>query len=761
MLKKISEAVTPITMGASTTPQAPISNTTTIPKSPQQNQQISAIANKVEKAISESGDLITALEHVGAMYGIPPSNIIADDTATGIRIMNGNIIAPPMKNPINQIEPIVCAISAVLDLISQRIDDKLDNYQMNNIEQGRIADSIANNANPAKGKVIGRYEDDEGGEILAYDSGLVDMPNTPAARAKVDELRATNTIPSYDPSKMSKTTYFSEDEDDITTGVDMNASANDTEIDNIEVNDVTEQIQESAYHLDMISRLNNTRHLGCDLLNRHGFTFVKPIDSFYQESKSDDDEKSKKKKVRVDDIKFMKFDNKNILDAVKYFNKAREEQDTARNGKMDLKEFINNSNYEKAIHCLNKQFDCHITLRFFTTPKGLYENTGTLIYDDLKKKIHISKSKGFQLGGLPIDIQTYNHYFENSSPENIELFGQTLVSTICHEIFHNIAFVLRKESIRSNMSLTMTIHLASNAKTIKERRIIITNYVNTLDNISDNKLFNKAIKRKMIKQLMALTTVQNDEKLVKEIQKSVSEKNKDASDKYIDSLIKKYKKNIKNNKPSITRYIFPVVATAVGIIGCCIGSGAMLTGGAIAAGIGGVTTLSFLEYDAVYAAVKKSYKNSNLYEEYYCDLFAAMYKLPKFFFVGPSKKGYVANDFKDEKLNQLTKLEKEFYESIFCSYPTDSERSYAGVKIAKKLLDDKSLDPSLKKYCQWIVDNFSSLEKTDIKEIYNTTTFDPEEAENLDKHLEDLIKDNNITITESFKTWINSEDVII
>ena len=136
-----------------------------------------------------------------------------------------------------------------------------------------------------------------------------------------------------------------------------------------------------------------------------------------------------------------------------------------------------------------------------------------------------------------------------------------------------------------------------------------------------------------------------------------------------------------------------------------------------------------------------------------------MYKLPKFFFIGLSKKKYTSNDFKDDKINELAKVEKEYFEAVFASYPTDLERTYAGVKIAKQLLETKDLDQSTRDYCQWIVDNFSNIEKTDIKEIYNKTTFDPKEAEDLDKHLQSLINDNNLVLTESFKHWLMDDSI--
>jgi len=752
-MKTIQEALgidsTPGTSQPSTTATSIQTNQPT-PSTPSNDAVVKAKANavqqKVEKAVSESADLIAALECVGAMYGIPSTNIIADPNATGIRIQNDNIIAPPIEAK-NQTKPIIQAVGGVLDYISQRIDDKLNDYQMGNIDQGRI-DTAIKNANPAKGKCIGRYEDDEGGEILAYDTGLVDMPNTPAAIAKVEELRASNTIPTYVPGGSSAPQEYFNDEDE--EAIDMDASADDVAGDvtsNAEVNDIAENIQESAYHVNMCSKMGNTTHLGYDLLRKHGFDFVKPIDSIVMESKTEDDDK--KKKVRTSDIKYMKFDNKAILKAVDYFNAARENQENAR--QMNLTEFVHDPNFEKAIDCLNKQFDCRINLRFIQTKPGRYENAATQTFNDIKKKMTISKSKGFQLGGLPIDIFIYNHYLESSAPNDIELFGQNMVSTLCHEIFHNIASVLRHANATAGMSLAMTLNLAAAAKTPEEKRVIITNYVDTIDELSGNNLINKAAKKRMVKQLTTLAAVDGNPKAMRTV---------GDADKYADQMIKAYKKAISKATPSKAKYVFPAVITAAGVLTACLGGSGIALFGGFAAGVGAIMGIGMLTIDLDEIVMMKKYGSAKLYEEYYCDLFAAMYKLPKFFFVGPSKNKYVANDFSTDKLTELAKLEGEFSKAIYSRYPTDLERTHAGVKVAKQLLEQKNLEPQVKKYCQWIVDNFSNINHANIDTIYNKTTFDPKEAENLDKHLEDIIKDNNVTLTESFQQWINNNEEI-
>lgn len=717
-------------------------------------------AAKVNKAISESTDLIKALECVGAMYGIPATHIISDDAAKSIKVIDDNIIAPPLPNPIKYNKPIIQAIGGVLDYISQRIDDKLNEYQMNNIQNGRIAD-VMKNADPSKGKCIGVYDDDEGGQILAYDTGIVDAPNTPAARMKIAELRANETIPAFDPSANRPSdvpglSYFT-DEDDIAADVDMSATSdgNPDEV-TTECNDVAKKIQESAYHVNLCSKYGNTTHLGYDMLQRHGFDFVKPMDSVVMEAKTDDKEETKKK-VHASDIKHLKFDNKNILKAVEYFNKAREEQEATN--KMNLDKFINDPNFEKAITCLNNQFDCRINIRFMTTDKGKYENCATMIEDELKKKLTISKSKGFQLGGLPIDIYVYNHFMESSSPKDKELFGQNMVSVICHEIFHNISYVMRKASANDGLSLAMTLDLAMAAEDPKNKRIIVTNYVDTIGELSKIKAFDKIAKKKLIKALTTMATVSENNKASANVKKALDNKN---PDRYMDEMIKKHKKAIRELKPHNKGVaIATTLIGAAGIVASAV-TGTFLSGGIIGltcgftfiglTGLGGGMLLANTAIDHM----QKKYEGKEMYEEFYCDLFAGMYQLPVFFFVGPSKQKYVANDFKKDKLNELANLERDLYKYSYATYPTELERCHAAVSIAKTILKQKDVDPAIKKYCEWVIENFSNVHNTDIDTIYNTTTFNPKEAEDLDKHLENLIKDNNITVTESFVQWLNN-----
>lgn len=764
MLKKLDTFLQEGFKGCgSSTPTPSIKSPTPAP-----TPSMSMARTRIEKAISESSDLISALECVGAMYGIPATNIIADDAATGIRIQNDNIIAPPLPNPAAQSKPIMQAIGTVLDYISQRIDDKLNDYQLNNIRQGHNDDMIAN-ANPNKGKCIGRYEDDEGGEILAYDTGLVDSPHTPAAMAKIKELRETNQIPTFDPSAnrpsgIGGLSYFT-DEDDITSDVDMGAApeemSTDSDMGGAEVNDVSDQIQESAYHLNMINKFDNTTHLGYDLLRRQGFDFIKPIDSMIMESA---DNSISDKNLKLEDFKHMKFDNTELLKAVECFNKARDVQGTIQNGKMNLREFVRDKSFSEGISHIEKQFNCHISLKFVKDGKN--NNVGTEILNDIKQKITVSKSKGFQLNGLSISIIHFGRYFEASAPDDSEkMFGQRMVGTICHEIFHNIAAALRYESVRNSISLVMTMNLAASAKTPKEKRVIITNYVNSLDAMYKNKLFDKMAKKNLIKKLTIMASI-NDESELKKANKIFGSDDKDSDpDKYIDGLIKKVGKA--NSKTSFggARYQLRSLFTfAMSAIALSLKPAILWLQIPIAV----LTFIDCLIYitngvDYFTKRSKKHIKENSDFEEYYCDLFAGMYQLPIAFFVGSEfndKEKRTPNEFDPSKLNKLAKLEKELHENIGTRYPTDLERTHAGVTVAKSLLESDGLDESTKRYCQWIVDNFSDIHTTDIDTIFNARVFDPKEAEDLDKHLERLIKENGIPITESFIRWMCSDKLI-
>lgn len=655
----------------------------------------SAIQSAVTKAISESEDLVAALEAVGAMYGIPSENILVDNSLKSIKVVGDCMSAPELPNPSANSKAIMCAIGGVLDHISQRIDDKLNDYQFKNIESGR---------NPIP-------------------------PET-----KPPEVTQTGLQ------------YFA-DEDDITKDIDVNDSSTDV-VDTSDTNDVANDIQESYQFLDVISRFNNTRQLGYELLQSQGFGYVRS--TYVQESDTSSKKKSKKD-ILPSDIKHMKFDNTNLLKAIDYFNKAREEQSENERGSMDLKKFATSENYQKGLDCLNKQFNARIIIRFFD--KEEYEsNLFTDIYDDIKTKLTISKSKGFQLSGLPISIFLLNDMIDSDAPKDPKMFGQNFVSSVLHEVFHNIAAVIRFEQTQFNTALSSTMMIASGIENTKDRRIFLTNFVNTLDNYCGLKL-NRFKRRVLVKNLMVTAEVQNDHDVMEIVKNKVEERG-ELTDEDIDEIITVYERRIKSLK--LSKKPIGGIMCAIGAVGFLISSLLIGPVGFVAAGFAAMISLMDFAGTLTYRQMLEARKSEKHMEEFYCDLFAAMYQLPVTFFTHPgwytdpnNKKVYTPNEIDKDKMNKLAMLEKELFELCFVDYPSNSERNHAAVTAAQKMLDSgEKLDPSIEKYIKWIVDNFSSIKDTDIKEIYNQTTFDPETAENLDKHLENLIKDHDITLTE-------------
>ena len=94
------------------------------PNVTRQGSSIAPTKEAVEDAINKSKTLVEALESVAAMYQIPAENIVVDDRVNSIRVTGDSIITPDKPNPSANTKAIVCAIGAVLDNISQRIDSK-------------------------------------------------------------------------------------------------------------------------------------------------------------------------------------------------------------------------------------------------------------------------------------------------------------------------------------------------------------------------------------------------------------------------------------------------------------------------------------------------------------------------------------------------------------------------------------------------------------------------------------------------------------
>lgn len=730
---------------------------------------------QINQTINESEDLIVALESIAAMYGIPSSHILADPTSKSIRVEGDMIVAPPVGNVSGNAKAIIQSIGAVIDHVSQRVDDRINDFQNDNIRKNKLQNNMSREADPSKGKVVSRHVNDDGEEIIVYDSGLIDMPNTPTANAFVSALREKGVIPDYkseDEDKMSTDSlddYFG-DINDITKGINILDEKETEDTDDTrdigggmsaEETNIANFVGESYETISLISEYNDTRNLGYAIMQEQGFDFVKPV--LLQEA----DESTK---LNYTDLSYCKFDNSQILQAIKLINEIK----NGKNGedaenKLDYKALVRDKRFQEAIDCLNKQFDCRINLRFFkdteNNPKD--NQLATRLYGDIKTNLTVSKSKGFQLHGLPIEIFSVNTMLEEDAPSDPTLFGQHVVALLCHEIFHNIATMIRVNNNCFNTCLTSSIELAVKATDPADKRKIFTNLLDTLDEVHGVKI-PAAKRKKAVTQLACLSAVTDDEEAMKAIRDNKKGKIKSTKRSAIttgDSVedqIKKYKKTAKKlefqKSTKKGANIATIAGIAASIIAAAAGAGiaavAPLGLTAIGTGINIATNVKFNKKLASY----KHGDKKNL-EEYYCDLFAGMYNLPPTFFIAGTPRKGASNDVRIEQLKELDALERQIRQYTMSTYPTMGERNYAAVKMARSTLTkNKNLDPAFKKYLEWIIDNYSSNEKLNIGMIYNKTTFDPHSAEDLDHHLQMLVSKNNITVTEYDLSWLYEDN---
>lgn len=715
--------------------------------------------NEVISKINECDNLVTAVESVAAMYCIPSSYIVEDPTTDRMSVTNGHIVVPSNSTakPSDNGKVIIQSIGAILDYIAQRADDKLNQFQANNIRDGINKEKIAATADPSKGNIVASQIDANGDPVIVYDSGLADMESTPEAHATFDKIQskpATNV--NTDNHEYS---YFTKEEDDITGGVDISGTDMPSEAgagpetfvatnDSTTETDISGEINVEGFLLDAIGQRGNTRHLGYDIMQEQGFKFVKPCD-FFVESAT----KKKNRQTTALGIEHMKFDNTKLLKAIKLINDVRKEQ-TGGKGKIDIEAMINHPKYQEAIDCLNDQFNARLNIRFIKTKAG-QNNEFTTIYNDIKTHLTISKSKGFQLGGLPIDIFVVNTALDEDAPDDKSLFGQHVVSVLCHEIFHNIMAVLKSKESQFTAALVETMSLAKDIPSASNRRKLISNFVGTLDEFGGVKM-NVFTKRAIVKHLTYLSTICHDEQAVREYENAIKSKKVEGIDEQIKRMEKRVRK-IKVHTYGPGRYIIPAALTIGTFIGMASAE-ATFPVFAIMFGLSGGTLWGTAISHIIQLDTVKKFKDGTIknYEEHWCDMFAACYNLPvTFFMVGKPRTG-VANDYAIETLKRYDELEREAMQLMMIKYPTISERNQAAVKYAKKTLESKvKLDPAIKKYMEWIVNNYSKTLDMDIDEIYSKGTFDPKTAEDLDNHIEKLIGSANIQVTEHDLSWLD------
>lgn len=702
------------------------------------------IKQEVEKVIAESDSLIQALESVAAMYNIPATNIVVNDQLNSIRVQGDTILAPDKKNPSANTQAIVCAIGAVLDNIGQRIDAKLDAFQNMQISQN-TATANQREADPSKGEVVGRFFDSEGSEIVAYSTGLVDMSPTKASIEKVRELRASKQIPDIQDQVTHTPTGYFNDEDDISKGTE---TVDDPKMESF---NIAEKIGEDPSMIDLYDYFNGSTSLGHDLLQEQGFDYVDKTHALILEA----DESKDKGSVDTSKLKHMRFDNSHLMKAIDLFNEAfnkvhPEESFDSKYDHVNTEALMDTSEWKQAVREIESQFKISLNISWL---KNRTTNCFTWIDDSKwRPKLVISKSKGFQLGGMDIMIGIAGQMLDQGvAQKDRKNFGQTIMGLFLHEIFHNIAAMLRFYDFDFISSMSSTMMLAGATNSVKARRIIFSNFAKSVNGIGGKKL-NLFQRKKLVRQMLYASTLQDDAKRAAEVRKRLTDgcTPEDIEDyiKHAQAKIDNTKKELEKNK-TVSRKILAGLLIVGGIAVACT---------VILFPIGQMMFNKGLSYTITpeqFQSFMKEYIEHPDKEEYYCDMFAGIYNLPPAFLMGGNgiTRGMTPNEVDEDLLKRLSAVEKELYQMMFASYPTDAERGYAAYKIAKNALKEKkALSPECKDYLEWIVKNYSKLEDAGIEENYNQATFNPKECEDLDEHIQRIIdKSSSVQVTESYK----------
>lgn len=462
------------------------------------------------------------------------------------------------------------------------------------------------------------------------------------------------------------------------------------------------------------------------------------------------------------DVSFMTFDNSNIIEAIKYFNEARakilaEDYEKVIKNKTTLStnitKIVLTPEWKAGIKKLNQQFNCKLHISHLL---GVYLGTSTLPAVAVlnRRNITVSKSKGFQLNGLHmlVNVGTDMSYY---IPKDPELFGQFITGVILHEIFHNISYVFRSRGVQITSITNSMVSAALSVTKPSQMRIVIQNYVDTICSSFNIKLGRKN-KKSLVKKIIGVVAI-GDKSIEDGLDIDEQEKINHRDVRRYKNKLNKFAKESKSKQTSeIVHQIFLLLSSALTVVRSVMTKNIMGVFSLMA-------TISLAR--RLYVDHKKN--TSKDFEEFYSDLFAAMYKLPVVFRYNFRRNKKIiqttANAIDKDDLIMIHKAETSLSKAIKDPHPTNSERNYASLKVAKNILEnDKgdNLDPSIKKYLQWIIDNFSNVGEIDIDNRYDNRLFDPKEAGDIDKHIATIIDKTNMVVTESDLSWI-FDDVVV
>ena len=668
----------------------------------------------IEAAIAKAPDVVCALESLAHIYHIPEDHIMGDNSLKSIKVREDFIIAPENTNVQGNKDNIIRAMATLLDNIGLRVDNALDKYQ---------TDCIAKNKE--------------------FEVAPEETPSFAAVPSKVyindqEEPKPQEFGPDNEPPENPEPQAFGPDE------------------------------QQANEYVEYLYDLYGTPYIGTASFSEMGYNVEKH--EYVQESATP------ASNIKPEDIKYMRFDNSGIVKAIKCFNEVRAEQsDVKEDGALSYQKIIKNPKFKEGIDALAEQFDCRIRLTLEDTDEMIGYTLSDRM-EDPKHKVTISKKSGFKLNGFTIYICISTGLLQFASPKEEKNFGQMLTSVLLHEIFHNITTLLAWDNMAWVGAYSATITRAIQTNSPKVKKILIDKYITYLEETGGK--MNKLKKFALKKQLFALCSskqIQSAFVKAKQIKKTADDSQTfsgngatgktadenatiliDKLNEVIPQLKDQYKTKPGHVASAIVSWCFTALFTAGAAMGCVSGPFGVF---AAVSGFIALIKTGIAAYPAMLRKMAQQFKSGKDLEEQFADAFAAMYKLPVVFHFIPSEDHQIKfkyNEMSSTNLDKLVKLFSEFGTLIMDEHPTDYQRASQGIKAAKQILADggKFIDPTQKRYLEWLVNGFDSIEDTSVDDVVlgESPVFDPNATADLNKHLENLIQHGrkNINITESF-----------
>jgi hypothetical protein len=465
------------------------------------------------------------------------------------------------------------------------------------------------------------------------------------------------------------------------------------------------------------------------------------------------------------------FDSSHIIKAIKYFNKAYAEipfdktnfdeiKKKQERGELDLRttitpermypaelikdietRFRNNSGpLVKGFQELQKQFDCKFKI-YISQKQG----TGTNIpkFTNNPGKLTISKKKGFQLGGLDISINLHVGQLLSMVPADRKIFGQALTAILLHEIYHNIVHMVDIRNKKIHDDIKKSIGSAGEANNKISAISILSSFVDRFTSTFNLKQ-KEVDKDRSVNRLYVLSQIKNNPNAMKRFEEDVKHNNDKTRDSEIDEYIKELQivdSILKLNK--VSKMVSAACAVLLSAVGFAFGNTLAIAAGTVYLAIMSLSML--MKKVKSFLFVTKP----QIQEEYFCDLFASMYKLP--IHLSSFNRQIKLNQVNAEKMTKIRKLDQSLDKSIKDVHPLSFDREVTSYKVAKQILESKQkLKPEVKSYLKYIVDLHDGIDKIDNPySKRQAKKLDPEAAKDLQKTLEDFVNKTGAVVTES------------